>query len=72
MNATQDASNDAQNKINRKLIEYNENQNELIFSTRKRLFEAEKMQKLSFFLIGLLTFCILLLAVNDSLIKGAI
>ncbi len=72
MNATQDASNDAQNKINRKLIEYNENQNELIFATRKRLFETEKMQRLSFFLIGLLTFCILLLAVNDSLIKGAI
>ena len=72
MNATQDASNDAQNKINRKLIEYNENQNELIFATRKRLFETEKMQRLSFFIIGLLTFCILLLAVNDSLIKGAI
>ena len=72
MNATQDASNDAQNKINRKLIEYNENQNELIFATRKRLFETEKMQKLSFFLIGLLTLGILLLAVNDILIKGVI
>ena len=38
MNATQDASNKAQNDINRKLISYNETQNELIFSTRKRLF----------------------------------
>jgi len=38
---TQDASNDAQNKINRKLIEYNETQNDLIFKTRKRLFKLE-------------------------------
>jgi len=72
MNATQDASNKAQNDINRQLISYNEKQNDLIFSLRKRLFEAEKMQKLSFFLIGLLTLGILLLAVNDILIKGVI
>jgi len=65
MNATQDASNDAQNKINRKLIEYNENQNELIFSTRKRLFNLEKIQRRDvFFLLGInfliCTACILL------------
>jgi hypothetical protein len=72
MNATQDASNEMQNGINDKLISYNEKQNELIFKTRERLFEAEKMQKLSFFLIGLLTLGILLLAVNDILIKGVI
>ena len=72
MNATQDASNNMQNDINKKLISFNDTQNELIFSTRKRLFEAEKMQKLSFFLIGLLTLGILLLAVNDILIKGVI
>jgi len=72
MNATQDASNEMQNGINDKLIAYNEKQNELIFKTRERLFEAEKMQKLSFFLIGLLTLGILLLAVNDILIKGVI
>ncbi len=72
MNATQDASNDMQNGINDKLIAYNEKQNELIFKTRERLYEAEKMQKLSFFLIGLLTLGILLLAVNDILIKGVI
>ena len=72
MNATQDASNDMQNGINEKLISYNEKQNELIFKTRERLLEAEKMQKLSFFLIGLLTLGILLLAVNDILIKGVI
>jgi hypothetical protein len=72
MNATQDASNDMQNDINRKLISFNDTQNELIFSTRKRLFDLEKMQKLSFFLIGLLTLGILLLAVNDILIKGVI
>ena len=45
MNATQDASNDAQNDINKKLISYNETQNELIFSTRKRLFNLEHKQK---------------------------
>ena len=72
MNATQDASNDMQNDINQKLISYNESQNDLIFKTRARLFEAEKMQKLSFFLIGLLALGILLLAVNDILIKGVI
>ena len=72
MNATQDASTDMQNDINKKLISFNESQNELIFKTRARLFEAEKLQKLSFFLIGLLTLGILLLAVNDILIKGVI
>ena len=41
MNATQDASNDAQNKINRQLIDYNATQNDLIFKTRKRLFKLE-------------------------------
>ena len=54
MNATQDASNKAQNDINRKLISYNETQNELIFSTRKRLFNLEKIQKRDvFFLLGM-------------------
>ena len=72
MNATKDASNDMQNDINKKLISFNESQNDLIFKTRARLYEAEKMQKLSFFLIGLLTLGILLLAVNDILIKGVI
>ena len=72
MNATQDASNEMQNGINDKLIAYNEKQNELIFKTRERLFEAEKMQKLSFFLIGLLTLSVLLLAVNYTIIKGVI
>ena len=72
MNATQDASNDMQNDIYKKLISFNESQNDLIFKTRARLYEAEKMQKLSFFLIGLLTLGILLLAVNDILIKGVI
>ena len=37
----QNASNDAQNKINRQLIEYNEKQNDLIFETRSRLFKLE-------------------------------
>ena len=65
MNATQDASNQAQNDINRKLISYNETQNELIFSTRKRLFNLEKIQKRDcIFLIGMnfliCTACILL------------
>ena len=44
MNATQDASNDMQNDINKKLISFNDKQNELIFSTRERLFKLEKTQ----------------------------
>ena len=65
MNATQDASNKAQSDINRKLISYNEKQNELIFSTRKRLFNLEKIQKRDcIFLLGMnfliCTACILI------------
>ena len=41
MNATQDASNDMQNDINRKLISFNDTQNDLIFKTRERLFKLE-------------------------------
>ena len=64
-NATNDASNQAQNDINRKLISYNETQNELIFSTRKRLFNLEKIQKRDcIFLLGMnfliCTACILI------------
>ena len=47
MNATQDASNNAQNKINRQLIDYNSTQNDLIFKTRKRLFKLEHNFRLS-------------------------
>jgi|9_EtaG_2_1085328.scaffolds.fasta_scaffold39678_2 hypothetical protein len=54
-----------------KLIDYNSTQNDLIFKTRKRLFQAERNQNLSFIMIGLLTLSVLLLAVNDTLIKGA-
>ena len=65
MNATQDASNDMQNDINRKLISFNDTQNELIFSTRKRLFDLEKIQRRDvFFLLGInfliCTLCILI------------
>ena len=65
MNATQDASNNAQNKINRQLIDYNEKQNDLIFATRKRLFDLEKIQKRDIlFLLGMnfliCTACILI------------
>jgi len=65
MNATNDASNKAQSDINRKLISYNETQNELIFSTRKRLFNLEKIQRRDvFFLLGMnfliCTLCILI------------
>jgi hypothetical protein len=41
MNAMQNASNDAQNKINTQLIDYNKTQNDLIFKTRERLFKLE-------------------------------
>ena len=54
-----------------KLIDYNSTQNDLIFKTRKRLFQAERNQNLSFIMIGLLTLSVLLLAVNDIFIKGA-
>jgi hypothetical protein len=64
MNATQDASNKAQNDINRQLISYNEKQNDLIFSTRKRIYTLEKIQKRDvLFLLGMnflvCTLCIL-------------
>ena len=58
-------------KVVDKLIDYNSKQNDLIFATRKRLFQAERNQNLSFIMIGLLTLSVLLLAVNDTLIKGA-
>ena len=65
MNATNDASNKAQNDINRQLISYNEKQNELIFSTRKRIYILEKIQRRDvFFLLGMnflvCTLCILI------------
>ena len=72
MNATQDASNDTQNDINTKLIDYNAKQNDLIFATRKRLFQVEQNNKISFVLIGILTLAVLLLAINDTVIKGLI
>ena len=54
MNATNDASNKAQNDINRQLISYNEKQTELLFSTRERLFRLEKIQRRDvFFLLGM-------------------
>ena len=70
MNATQDASNQAQNKINRQLIEYNEKQNDLIFSTRKRIYTLEKIQRRDVFvLLGMnILICILciLIAVESG------
>ena len=58
MNATNDASNKAQNDINRQLISYNENQNELIFSTRKRLFNLEKIQRRDVFFLLAINFLV--------------
>ncbi len=55
-----------------KLIDYNSTQNELIFATRKRLFQVEQNNKISFVLIGILTLAVLLLAINDTVIKGLI
>ena len=65
MKPTQDASNKAQNDINRQLISYNEKQNDLIFATRKRLYQLEKIQKRDIlFLLGMnfliCTACILI------------
>ena len=47
MNATQDASNDMQNDINKKLISFNESQNDLIYKTRERLFKLEHNHKIN-------------------------
>ena len=69
-NATKNLDASRHEVIN-KLIDYNSTQNEIIFSTRKRLFQAERNQNLSFVMIGILTLAVLLLAVNDTLIKGA-
>ena len=65
MNATQDASNNAQKKFDSALLEYNDKQTELIFETRKRLFNLEKIQKRDcIFLLGMnfliCTACILI------------
>ena len=72
MNATQDASNNAQNDINRKLVSFNESQNELIFATRKRLFQLEKIQRRDVFvLLGMniliCTLCILIAVESGGL-----
>jgi hypothetical protein len=69
-NATKNLDASRSEVIN-KLIDYNSTQNDIIFSTRKRLFQAERNQNLSFVMIGILTLAVLLLAVNDTLIKGA-
>ena len=45
MNTTNDVSNKMQNDINKKLISFNDKQNDLIFGTRKRLFQIERTQK---------------------------
>ena len=62
----QNASNDAQNKINRQLIDYNSTQNDLIFKTRKRLFKLEHNFRLSIATISitLLTTALMGLAVS--------
>ena len=54
------------------LIDHCQKQNELIFATRKRLFQVEQNNKISFVLIGILTLAVLLLAINDTVIKGLI
>jgi hypothetical protein len=43
-NATQDASMSSKDNVIIKLIDLSEKQNELIFSTRKRLFKLERTQ----------------------------
>jgi hypothetical protein len=70
-NATKNLDASRHEVIN-KLIDYNSTQNELIFATRKRLFQVEQNNKISFVLIGILTLAVLLLAINDTVIKGLI
>jgi|TARA_R100001443_G_scaffold70035_1_gene78502 hypothetical protein len=62
----------SKSKVIDKLIDYNSKQNELIFATRKRLFQVEQNNKISLVLIGILTLAVLLLAINDTVIKGLI
>ena len=69
-NATKNLDASRSEVIN-KLIDYNSTQNDIIFSTRKRLFETERNQKMLFAMVGIVTLAVLLLAVNDTLIKGA-
>jgi len=67
MNATQDASNEAQNKINKQLIEYNEKQNDLIFETRSRLFKLEhnfRLLVLAIAIVSSVTALMLLAVIN--------
>jgi hypothetical protein len=70
-NATKNLDASRHEVIN-KLIDYNSTQNELIFKTRKRLFETERNQKMLFAMVGILTLAVLLLAINDTVIKGLI
>jgi len=58
-------SSNTQHDINKQLVSYNEKQNDLIFKTRERLFDLEKIQKRDvFILLGInvliCTLCILL------------
>ena len=64
-NATQDASMSAKDRVITKLIDLSEKQNDLIFSTRKRLFQLERTQNkdtriLCAFSIGICIVCILI------------
>ena len=70
-NATKNLDASRHEVIN-KLIDYNSTQNDIIFSTRKRLFETERNQKMLFAMVGILTLAVLLLAINDTVIKGLI
>ncbi len=63
MNENIDSSN-TQHDINKQLVSFNEKQNDLIFSLRKRLFDLERIQKRDIlFLLGMnfliCTLCIL-------------
>jgi len=65
MNATQDASNNAQKNFDKALLEYNDKQTELIFETRKRLFKLERTQNRDarfscFMSIGICVVCLLM------------
>ena len=64
-NATQDASMSSKDNVIIKLIDLSEKQNDLIFSTRKRIYTLEKIQKRDvLFLLGMnflvCTLCILI------------
>ena len=57
-NATQDASMSSKDNVIIKLIDLSEKQNDLIFSTRKRIYNLEKIQRRDVFFLLAINFLV--------------